>query len=382
MFSTAEPLTHALVGAQFGDLEFDVGKSVRWTQYYMDTVFITDVNLGTQRYWVVNWAASFPEAKSAVTGVNFFVDRVGFRKAQYAAAKKAWTFDSTDWVLFMDAHEGMSVDTRPPAPTDWAIEPFRSYLYREVQRAIDAGRDRSVIPFFVFLRHDHLQNIEYLSPSPPSSGTGEFGGSTPPPMQVQQSVGVPYYLPYQGLTRLVQVSALDNPAFDWNIIDTPSAASAGVKVQIVSYGYAHWNMQDVIPPATEPEPLSEANDDGWRQRLLLSQVRPITGLPHAAYQPPASDPVGEPGPWCLDITVPPDLGTPPAVSIPPPAPTANTQPILTPLYDQVFRVNLRDGVWYDEGQLGNVPLIWNEATQTWDPVVAPADWQAGNYAVS
>jgi hypothetical protein len=58
----------------------------------------------------------------------------------------------------------------------------------------------------------------------------------------------------------------------------------------------------------------------------------------------------------------------------PPAPTTATAGVLTPLYDLVFRINLRDGVWYDAGQLGNVPLIWNDATQTWDPVVEPADW--------
>ena len=46
LMTSQEAIVHALVGAQFGDLEFDVGKSVRWTQWFTDDVFITDVNLG------------------------------------------------------------------------------------------------------------------------------------------------------------------------------------------------------------------------------------------------------------------------------------------------------------------------------------------------
>jgi hypothetical protein len=357
-------------------------------------------------------------------------------------------------------------------------------------------------------------------------------------------------------------------------------------LQLVSYAYAHWNEQDIVPPATEVPPLDATNDDGWRQRQLISRVRPVPGLPYTdPWKAPNADVVGAPGPWAGDQTGTPDVGTwhdgtldntvgtatglyqpdypgntsqfninalepwrtvmklavtnttasglivgvgsapdfawslgfeagsltmqfstdgtalttatlataaqlhmtdgatdyigvemrtnpqtaqmtiqalrsddgetwvavGTTYSVPwvlfwqsqsdlqvspdpvlpakvctilsqnpdngtgyfrfdaddkpanqatwvglygnpwsvddasaispgyvtpltPPAPTTATAGVLTPLYDLVFRINLRDGVWYDAGQLGNVPLIWNDATQTWDPVVEPADW--------
>ena len=265
--ATTEAFVHGLCGAQFGDLEFDVGKSIRWTQWFVDDLLITDISTGQQRYWVVNWSLTFPQAFHHVTSVNFFYDTVAFRKAQFAEAQRQLIMEDNDWVLFVDAHEGMSCDTRSQ-PTDVSVQPFKSYVTREIQRAVDASKDRAVIPFYVFLRDEDVQNIEYPTPAFEDDPTIPFDTAT-------LSTGVPYYLPYQGLTRLVKVSALKNPAFDWASIDTPSAPDANVKLQIVSYGYAHWNVQDVVPPATSPPPLDAANDDGWRMRNLLSMVRPI-----------------------------------------------------------------------------------------------------------
>ena len=72
LLALGEPWVHGIVGAQLGDLEVDVGRSVRWLDYLTDDLFITDVNLGTQRYWVLNWATTFPYSKHTVTGRNFF----------------------------------------------------------------------------------------------------------------------------------------------------------------------------------------------------------------------------------------------------------------------------------------------------------------------
>ena len=88
--STSEPLVHVIVGAQFGDLEFDIGKSVRWVTWYCDNVFVLDVNLGTPRYWIVNWAETFPDAKHTVTGINYFVRPTEFRKEQWRQYKLAF----------------------------------------------------------------------------------------------------------------------------------------------------------------------------------------------------------------------------------------------------------------------------------------------------
>ena len=360
--ATAEALVHGIVGAQFGDLEFDVGKSVRWTEWFVDDTYITDINTGTQRYWVVNWTLTTPEAFHGVTDKNFFVDPIGFRKEQFLQASRSLIVDDTDWVLFVDAHEGMSVDSRS-LPDDYLIEPFRSFIYREIARAEAASKDRVVIPFFVFLRHDHIQNVTW--------------GSDPNTGPMEQALGVPYYLPQQGLTRLVRVSALRHPNFDWTTIDRPTAVvDPTVKIQLVSYGYAHWNMQDVVPPATTVAPLTAENDDGWRQRCMLSQVRPIGSLPtdpsypYGSWSPPSTDPTGDVGPWAADFP-----GVPPAdlyVEDPPPSPSAATAGVLVPLYDTVFRLNFRDGVWYDVEESGNIPLAWDGTT--WVPTVDPKAW--------
>ena len=308
--ATSEAFIHGIIGAQFGDLEFDVGKSVRWTQWFVDDVHITDVNLGEQRYWVVNWAETYPQAFNSISKVNFFTNPASaaeFRKDQFRLAGNHLKLEDSDWCLIVDAHEGMSVDSRS-LPNDYLLQPFRSYIYREITRAETAGKDQVVIPFFAFLRHDNITNVEYWAQ--------DATGATPVPVGEEpvdtaiQSIGTPYYLAQQGLPRLIKVSRLKNPAFDWTTLDKPMAVpDATVKIQLVSYGYAHWNEQDIVPPAIEPEPLSEANDDGYRMRNLLSRIRPIASLPYGSpYHPPAEDPVGLIGPWCVDQPGAPEVG--------------------------------------------------------------------------
>jgi hypothetical protein len=216
---TRDATVHALVGAQYGDLEFDAGKSVRWTQWFADTVYITDINTGDQRYWVINWTASFPKAFHGVTDINFFVVPTEFRKEQFRArlAEHNLPITDDDWVLFVDAHEGMSCDATS-LPNDIGSHPFRAYLFREVTRAIAAGQDFACIPFFIFLRHA-TATIEYphdggIDPNDPNG-----------PGTIQQPVAVPYYLPYQGLRRLWKVSALKSPTFDWTLLDQPATST-------------------------------------------------------------------------------------------------------------------------------------------------------------
>jgi hypothetical protein len=586
--ANAAAIVHALCGAQYGDLEFDVGKSIRWTQWYVDDVFITDVNLGTPRYWIVNWTLTFPQAYHAVTGINFFAVPEKFRKEQWrmARAERNLQFDPDDWVLFVDAHEGLCIDTRDPQPDDADVEPFRSYLYREIERANDASKDRVVLPFYAFVRHDDVITAHYESPA---FQDGDLGYTT-----ATSSMGTPYYIPDQGLTRLIKVSVLDDPSFDWTTIDQPQpwevkagtgtpfvpgyltatvgtattpdpgllpaefvlvykvqgptggtpsqtiacqwisgqlcwllrrivgsgtttmsmsnngstatitataaavapsgdeylafavtlneagkvrvttkrsldsgvtwsdlstnniqntlvpfdtpavvrigGSSAGttepfvgriywcemrtgtdpkagtvvwrfdaneypgtgtsyvdprgrtwtlttasaitpkvlavpaapaVNTSIVSYGYAHWNLQDIVPPATTVEPLSEANDDGWRMRKLLSMVRPVTGLPYDdPWKDPSQDDDGQAGPWAAA-----DQFTPDPEESQPVTPDPTLSHLLVGLYDNVMRLNMRDGVWYEGGELGNIPLEWDDDTQTWHPRdMTPQEW--------
>jgi hypothetical protein len=174
------------------------------------------------------------------------------------------------------------------------------------------------------------------------------------------------------LARLTKVSALLDDGFDWASIDTPASPTPGVMCQIISYAYAHWNIQDVPPGETEVPPLSEANDDGYRMRKLISKARPIPGFQTAVWTED-DQPAGLPGPTAPSTVqnTHPDLVV---VGTPGGDPHASTEALLTPLYDTVFRINLRDGVWYEAGVSGNTPLVWNEADQKWVPVYDPDEW--------
>lgn len=360
--SGTEPIIHGIVGAYYGDLEVDVGKSVRWLEYVTDDLFITDVNTGEQRYWVVNWAKSFPYSKHVVTGRNFFLDQANWRREQFEYADKAWNYGANDWCLFIDGSEGLSFDTRT-LPSDYNAFPFMSWVYREVSRAIAAGQQIVVVPTFVYLSMSDLQNITY----------GPSTGSIP---ATQQSVAVPWYLPYQGLPRLFKVSKLREVGFNWASLDVFATPSPSVKMQIVSYAYAHWAPLDVPPGQTTVPPLSSTNDPGFQMRQLISKLRPVTGLPFATWQDPSVDVDGVPGPWCVDtvVSVIPDIAdiveedghTLPDVT---------AAGVRVPLYDTVFRFNLRDGLWYDSGESGNMPVSWDETTQTWVPRYDSDEWE-------
>ena len=373
VLSTTEPLVHVIVGAQFGDLEFDVGKSVRWVTWFCDNVFVLDVNLGTPRYWIVNWAETFPDAAHTVTGINYFVLPTEFRKEQWKQYKLAYGEpDDDDWILWLDAHEGLNVDNRS-LPDDYAFEPFKSFLWREIQRAQDLGQPWATLPYYVFLRSDDIVNVTY-----PTVGAAQAQDQDLGPLQ---AISTPYYQAHQGLKRLWRAGELKKPDFDWTQLDVVTAPSAAAKTAIVSYGYAHWHLQDIEPPATEVPPLTAENDDGYRMRQLLSRVRPIPGLPVSdSWISPSSDPAGLPGPWA-----PADANNPdpviPGTEDPLPQPVTPDPSLLglvTPLYDNAFRVNMRDGVWYEEGLSGNIPLKWDEEHQDWTTDYDPEYWaQAG-----
>src|SRR6185503_18255064 len=98
---------------------------------------------------------------------------------------------------------------------------------------------------------------------------------------ISQSLSVPWYLPAGYLARLIKVSTLRSPSFDWSTIDTPTNTTqpGSPKAQIVSYAYAHWNKQDIAPGETEVPALTADNDLGYQQRNLISLARPLPGVP-------------------------------------------------------------------------------------------------------
>jgi hypothetical protein len=356
-----EPTVYGLMGAPFGDFEFDVGKSARWLEYFSDKMFVLDVNLGDPRYWIVNWAITFPNAEHGVTRINYFANPVGFRKEQFRQADAKYHMEDSAWVVFVDASEGISFDNSS-LPNDYQFNPFMSFIYREITRAENASAVSVVLPFFVFLRSAEVQNVTYDHHANFEDGT----------FTLLQPISVPYYLPYQGLRRLIKVSELRNPAFDWTSLDQPATPSAGVKAQIISYAYAHWNLQDVQPGQTEPAPLLEQNDDGFRMRKMISQVRPVTGLP--LVWNPATDPTGVPGPWAYYITINTHQNFTPITDDPVTPPNAAAAGVMTPLYDCVIRLNMRDGVWYEGDVSGNTPMTWDAINGKWQTYYDPNLW--------
>ena len=268
-----EPVIHGLLGSQFGDLEVDIGKSVIWLQFMVDDLFITDINTGQQRYWVVNWSATIPEAKHNITGRNFFVNPAEWRKEQFEAGDKAWNYGDEDWCIFIDGCESLSFDTRS-LPDDFNANLFKSWLYREIERLDDLDQEIGYLPLFIYLKYSDLQNVTY--PAATQLNTGDT-------MSITQAISVPWYLPYRYMARLVKVSALRDLDFDWSLIDTPRQTPpydvTPVKAQVITYGYMHWNRLDVDPGHVTVEELNAANDDGYRMRCLLSMARPLRAFP-------------------------------------------------------------------------------------------------------
>ena len=364
---TGEPKIHGIVGTYFGDNDVDVGKSVRWLHFYVDDLYIQDTNSGEQRYWVINWDASFPDAKHGVASRNFFTENAQWRKDQFLAADLAWHYDDADWCIFIDGSEGISFDNRS-FPDDYAAAPFMSWLYREIDRATGPS---IILPFYAYVKNSDLQNVTYQA----WTNTGGAGDAPQP----QQAVSVPWYVPNQGLRRMFLVSELRKPAFDWTQLDKfVAVADPLVKTQIISYAYAHWRPEDIPPGETTVPPLDAGNDRGWDMRCLVSMLRPVSGLPYAGYNTsswsdPSLDPPGAPGPWCVDTM----SAVLPGLIIEEQghtAPDASTAGVRTPLYDTVFRLNLRDGLWYEHGASGNIPLAWDDVNNVWVPTYSPDEW--------
>lgn len=330
LMTTQNSVIHGLVGAPFGDLEHDIGKSVPWTVNFVNDLFIVDTNRGDPRYWISEWDKTSSKTKFLSVGVDYFTDPVAWRQAQFAAAEAAWDYQDEDWVLFVDATEGLSCDTRTE-PSDLAIDPFKSFIHTEVARAVTSGLSAVSIPFYAFVRDadvpDSRRFLQLADPSVVQDWLQQIGSNVSVD-EVNTSMIhaiTPYFYQQQdftkrGLTRLVQVSALRNPAFDWSVIDTLGQPDPDVAIQIISYAYASW-----VNPAN-------GEDDGIKMRAKISAVRPLLGMPAGG-----GGATGTAGPYqvaengALTWVVP---------------SAAQMQPLLTPLYPTIFRMNRRYGTWY------------------------------------
>ena len=92
---------HGIVSTYFGDLEFDIGKSLNWTKPFCDTMYVMDINTAdSSRQYVVDWDRSFPSVKKSFFSQYSFLTNPttakNWRKESFNRAKTAWNYDSND----------------------------------------------------------------------------------------------------------------------------------------------------------------------------------------------------------------------------------------------------------------------------------------------
>lgn len=110
---------HGIVSTYFGDLEYDIGKSLTWTEPFCDSVYVLDVNTSdTSRQYVVDWDRQVPKGKySFATDISYFgspATAAAWRKRSFDRAAAAWNYSADDWVLFIDGTECLNVYHTPP----------------------------------------------------------------------------------------------------------------------------------------------------------------------------------------------------------------------------------------------------------------------------
>ena len=141
---------HGIMSSYFGDQEYDIGKSVRWMQYFCDTEFAVDINLSNKsRGYLISWERSFPAVRftynSAFPFFQSTSDAAQWRYESYVAAKAVWNYDPNDYVIFVDCTEGLCIDTvnnpdpnPDPVISVRPVDEFDLPIYS--QNEIDAGQ--------------------------------------------------------------------------------------------------------------------------------------------------------------------------------------------------------------------------------------------------
>lgn len=110
---------HGIVSTYFGDLEYDIGKTLQWMTPFFDTLYILDSNSAdSSRQYIIDWERQAPSAKYSYFPSPFFspAGAVAWRQTAFARAKVAWSYDPEDWVLFVDGTECLNVYHSPPLP--------------------------------------------------------------------------------------------------------------------------------------------------------------------------------------------------------------------------------------------------------------------------
>jgi hypothetical protein len=464
---------HGIVSTYFGDLEFDIGKSLNWTSTLCDSMYVMDVNNSeSSRQYVIDWDNSFSTVKKSFFSQYSFLTSPttakNWRKESFNRAKAAWNYNDDDWVMFIDGTEGLNVFHAPPVtfnvthasvttpvtipvtttgtitvttsvshgaaigntlkltgafltatvnsnvvtiPLDgtylvtavpsstkisiqrdfgaeiniadttlsgiahgslttepsgyFAGNVFKSWIESEITAAVAAGKDFISLDGWALVRS-----------GPPTNLTLTM---SQPDLQIKASTATSceeYYLSMGSMIRIGKVSSFSNSSFDWLTLDQPASsfsnAYAASRLSLISYAYVRWsdnpaNMTQSVdasaPNYSSSTPLRPVNieyDTGYAMRRLISQVRPISGLPTA------------PGDWSTSDP----SGTQPMVGSYKKLDLIYVQNenyvdggfVLSgyrayggsPLYPGILRSNLREGIWYTNR--GSAPIKVRAAT--------------------
>lgn len=412
---------HGIASSYFGDQEWDLGASVRWLQYFCDTEYALDANLNFRpRSYFIAWDKTFRDVRYGYfSSHDFFAGPEAaavWRQTAFEKADASWGYDEDDWVLFVDCTEVICVDTNNPPPElapedlsrDLDLDPFRNYVLQEIDNAGAAeviylpfwAYTRSSAPFMVYGEIEpNLQDILDTLVLPGQTYQGLTADELIRANRTAQTSVFNYFTNPGFLPRLVKVSALRDPGFDWESLDTfvetvpVGGAESLIALSLISYAYARWTSDPSrIDPSTG-YPESEEADEGFAMRKAISSVRPIDGLSTASWPPVDTAlesswdlPAGlMPQPESVLTAEGPEFSS--AFSqetlnfqrrevVVPTDVWPTDRPVLsTPLYTTVFRGNPREGLFYLDGQLGPVP--WNYLTG--QPVVDPAEWDPDNF---
>jgi len=108
---------HGIVSTYFGDLEYDIGKSLTWTRWFCDDIYAMDVSIAdSSRQYIIDWDKTYPNVKHSFYSSSFLVSptyAAAWRKESFKRAKAAWNYDPNDWVMFIDGTEGLNVFHQP-----------------------------------------------------------------------------------------------------------------------------------------------------------------------------------------------------------------------------------------------------------------------------
>ena len=499
---------HGIMSSYFGDQEYDIGKAVRWMQYFCDTEYAVDINLSSKpRGYLISWAKSFPNVSYGYNSAfPFFAPNAAqWRKDSFDKANSVWNYDPDDWVIFIDCTEGLCVDTvnnslpvvggvdtrpvdefglpmyspseiadglpdadlgpgavqddgtgdpgsdysfttlgqpwNPPDPGEGLPNPnaalgednpFKAWVEQEIDNADTnlggAGSAEIIhLPVWAYLHDSGAYTVDRtideefqaeIDATPDGQLVRGLSKSDATAANTTVTTTARSRYAFAGYSpRIFKVQQLIDFAGDltpsgWGMIDefSSGATTGGVEdtpeqvLSVVSYAYARWSSDPANYDFHPRIPNDESTDEGWKMRQKISTVRAVPLMNAATWATDQDDSAVEHEYWGWQE---PDLDIANASSetggfsaqfssaysvdfrsfeadpivLGPTAWMVGKPELATPLYDNVFRDNPRDGLFYLSEELGPVPwnFIANAPADRADEQQQVTDIQRGEY---